>query len=219
MVPDRVSGWLGKSVLSLAALVALLAITGCGSSTASAASSSNGPIVVGTYSGSIVCTGSDRFSNGAPTRHYSSTPHVAVVFASGQRLQRWTYLFLGRSNTVIQSSAVRPGQVLRVRGRQAHRQTRYHASDRGRDSRFDRRLNRQCHPRFGRVPPRSIYTLILERRATTTIRYEAEKVVVKLPRYRRVARQPGGAAHRGLSGRSEQLIPVRIRNLHDWVTC
>src|SRR5437763_15841034 len=110
------SGLQGKSVLSVAAVVAVLAAAGCGSSSSSGAgsssssttSSSAGSIVVGTYSGSIACTGSDRFSNGAPTRHYSSKPHVAVVFASGQRLEHWTYLFLGRPHTTTQTNPHSP---------------------------------------------------------------------------------------------------------------
>jgi hypothetical protein len=180
------SGWLGRCIVSVAGLVALLAAAGCGSSTSTAANGSAGSIAVGTYSGSIVCTGSDRFSNGAPARHYSSTPHVAVVFASGQRLERWTYLFLGRPNTVIQSSAVRPGQSFTYGagkhiGKPGTTQVTVEEAPRSTGVSIVNAVLDWSSPATGYIGS-GTYKLIVERRATTTIRYEAEKVVVKLPR-------------------------------------
>jgi hypothetical protein len=63
----------------------------------------------GTYLGAVKCTGSDRFSNGSPTRRYRSRPTASVIFGSHRHLKRWTYFFLGHQNTVIQSRAVRRG--------------------------------------------------------------------------------------------------------------
>ena len=180
------SGWLGRSVASLAGLAALIAAAGCGSGASTDASSSAGPISVGNYSGLIACTGSDRFSNGAATRHYSSRPHVAVVFASGGRLEQWTYLFLGLPNTVIQSSAVRPGQSFTYAagnhiGRPGRTQVTVEETPHSTGVSIVNAVLDWSSPATGYIGS-GTYTLTIERRATTTIRYEAEKVVVKLPR-------------------------------------
>lgn len=180
------SGGLGKSAVLLAGLVALVAAASCGSSTSTAPRRSTGSIVAGTYSGSILCTGSDRFSNGAPTRRYSSTPHVAVVFGSGQRLERWTYLFLGRPNIVIQSSATRPGQFFTyAAGKHIDKpgRTRVTVEETPHSNGVSivNAILDWSSPATGYIGS-GTYALLLERRATTTIRYQAAKVVVKLPR-------------------------------------
>lgn len=180
------SGGLGKSVVSLAGLVALVAAAGCGSSRPTAAGGTTGSIVAGTYSGSITCTGSDRFSNGVPTRDYSSTPHVAVVFASGQQLQHWTYLFLGRPNTVIQTSAVKPGQSFTYAagkhiGRPGVTRVTVEETPHSNGISIVNAVLDWSSPATGYIGS-GTYTMVLDRVATTTIRYEAEKVVVKLPR-------------------------------------
>jgi hypothetical protein len=190
------SGFQGKLALSVAALLALIAAAACGSSSSSGASSSSsravsssiGPIVAGTYSGAIACTGSDRFSNGAPTRHYASTPHVAVVFGSGQQLEHWTYLFLGRTNTVIQSTAVKPAQSFTYAagkhiGRPGITRVTVQETPHSNGVSIVNAILDWSSPASGYIGS-GTYALIVERRATTTIRYEAEKVVVKLPRTR-----------------------------------
>ena len=111
---------------------------------------------------------------------------MAVVFASGQRLEHWTYLFLGRPNTVIQSNAVRPGQFFTyAAGKHIGRPgvTRVTVAETPHSSGVSivNAILDWSSPATGYIGS-GTYTLILERRATTTIRYEAEKVVVKLRR-------------------------------------
>ncbi len=188
------SGLQGKAVVSLAAVVGLIAAAGCGSSSSngatssssSAATSSAGSIAPGTYAGSVTCTGSDRFGNGAPTRRYLSSPHVSVAFGAGQRLEHWTYLFLGRPNTVIQSGAVRPGQAFtysagRHIGRPGVTHVTVAETPRSTGVSIVNALMDWSSPVGGYVGS-GTYTLVLERQAAKTIRYTAEKVVVKLPR-------------------------------------
>jgi hypothetical protein len=164
-------------------------MAGCGSSsstTNSSASSAVGSIAAGTYSGPVACTGSDRFSNGAATRHYSSSPRVSVAVGSGQQVENWTYLFLGRRNTVIQSHAVKPGQAFTyTAGKHIGRAglTRVTIADTPRSSGVaivDAILDWSSH--FGGYIGSGTLPLVLERRGVKTIRYAAEKVVIKLPR-------------------------------------
>ena len=63
-----------------------------------------------TYSGPVHCVGSDRSSPGGKVVRYESDPTASAACGLGGELQSWTYLFLGRPDLVVKSSAVRPGQ-------------------------------------------------------------------------------------------------------------
>jgi hypothetical protein len=63
-----------------------------------------------TYRGPVHCVGSDRSSPGGKVVRYESDPTASAAYGPGGELQSWTYLFLGRPDLVVQSSAVRPGQ-------------------------------------------------------------------------------------------------------------
>jgi ribosomal protein L35AE/L33A len=108
------------------------------------------------------------------------------VFASGQQLEHWTYLFLGRPDTVIQSSAVRPGQFFTyAAGKHISRPGRtlvtVEETPHSTGVSIVNAILDWSSPSTGYIGS-GTYTLIVERRGTTTIRYQAEKVVVKLPR-------------------------------------
>lgn len=142
-------------------------------------------ISAGTYRGKLRCIGSDRFSNGAATRHYRSSPAASVVFGAHQRLRRWTYLFLGRRNLAIQSHAVRAGQSFSyAAGTHIGRpgRTRVTVDE---ASSFPGNVTLIAHldwasPSTGYAGS-GTYALLLERLGARTIRYEAVKVVVKQP--------------------------------------
>lgn len=108
------------------------------------------------------------------------------MFASGQQLEHWTYLFLGRPDTVIQSSAVRPGQFFTyAAGKHISRPGRtlvtVEETPHSTGVSIVNAILDWSSPSTGYIGS-GTYTLIVERRGTTTIRYQAEKVVVKLPR-------------------------------------
>jgi hypothetical protein len=140
----------------------------------------------GTYRGKIRCLGSDRFSNGAPTRHYRSRPKVSVSFGASQRLRRWTYLFLGRKNLVIHTRAVRVGESFTyAAGAHIGRpgRTRVTVTDVERSpggvllvARLD-----WASPSTGYIGS-GTYVLVLELTGPARVNYEAVKVVVKQPR-------------------------------------
>lgn len=143
------------------------------------------PIAAGTYRGIVQCRGSDRFSNGSPSRRYLSSPVASVAFTSGQRVTSWTYFFLLRHDLVKQVHAVRPGASFT-----------YDAGKHiGRPGRTQVTIT-DVTPTRGRVlivarldwaSPAThyigsgTYALLLERISGTVIRYEAIKVVVKHP--------------------------------------
>jgi hypothetical protein len=141
-------------------------------------------IPAGTYHGHARCVGSDRFSNGPATRYYRSKPQVSVVFASGGRLKRWTYLFLGRRNLAIRARAVRPGQSFDY-GAGAHigrpGRTRVTVDQVSRTrSRVEIMARLDWSSTGFAYVGSGTYDLMLER-VGRAIRYDALKVVVKLP--------------------------------------
>lgn len=142
-------------------------------------------IVAGGYRGTVRCTGSDRFSNGAPTRQYRSRPRASVVFGSGRSLKRWSYFFLGRRNTVIQSRAVRSGQSFTyAAGVHIDRPGRTRVTILG-AVRTARRV--ELLARLDWSSPSThyigsgVYDLTFESAGPSTISYDAVKVVIKLP--------------------------------------
>ena len=157
-----------------------LLIGGQGASGAPAAS-----IAAGTYHGKLRCTGSDRLSSGAPTRHYRSSPAASVTLASGQRLTRWTYLFLGRKNLSIQARAVRPGQSFTyAAGKHIGRPGRTRVTI-AQVITAPGSVQLVARMDWSSPPTHYIgagtYALRLERINSSTIRYEAIKVVIKHP--------------------------------------
>jgi hypothetical protein len=166
-------------VIAVGLLGVLLLVNGIGTSEAQKST-----IAAGRYRGHVACIGSDRFSNGASTRHYHSTPIVSVTFGSGGRLKRWTYLFLGRHNLAVQSRAVRRGQGFSyAAGAHIGRpgRTRVTIDQLVRTAGSVEVLARLdwSSPTFDYVGA-GTYDLTLER-VGRSIRYEAVKVVVKLP--------------------------------------
>ena len=142
-------------------------------------------VAAGRYHGTVRCTGSDRFSNGAATRHYRSSPAVSVVLGTRQRLKRWTYLFLGRHNLMIQSRAVRVGQSFTyAAGRHIGRPGRTRVTI---DSLIRAPVRREILARLDWSSPSThyigsgTYDLTFERVSAAKVRYDAVKVVVKLP--------------------------------------
>ena len=170
-----------RRALTLTALVTT-AIAAGGLAVSQARSTSMG---AGAYKGTVRCSGSDRFGNGAPTRHYRSRPKAVVVFASNQRLRRWTYFFLGRHNTVIQSHASRAGQAFTYRaGAHIERPGRTRVTILG-VARTERRVEMLARldwssPSSGYIGS-GVYDLSFESTGPSTIRYDAVKVVIKLP--------------------------------------
>ena len=165
----------------MTALVTTAIATG-GFSVAQARSTSMG---AGTYTGTVRCSGSDRFSDGAPTRQYRSRPKAVVVFASSQRLRRWTYFFLGRPNTVIQTHTIRAAQAFTYRaGAHIKRPGRTRVTILG-VARTERRVEMLARldwssPSSGYIGS-GVYDLSFESTGPSTIRYDAVKVVIKLP--------------------------------------
>ena len=144
-----------------------------------------GAITPGSYRGSVSCTGSDRFSNGAATRHYRSSPAVSVVIAPGQRVKRWTYLFLGRHNLIIQSHAVRPGQSFTYAagahiGRPGHTTVTILGVVR-RPGRVELLARLDWSSPQNHYVGSGTYDVRFERIGPRSIRYDAVKVVIKLP--------------------------------------
>jgi hypothetical protein len=151
-------------------------------------------IRAGTYMGAVRCTGSDRFSNGAPRRQYRSRPRAALVFAPGRRLRRWTYFFLGRHNTVIQSRAIRARQSFTyVAGAHIDRPGRTRVTILA-VVRTARRV--EVLARLDWSSPSThyvgsgVYDLSFESAGPSTIRYDAIKVVIKLPEAGATAANP-----------------------------
>jgi hypothetical protein len=142
-------------------------------------------IVPGTYRGAVRCTGSDRFSDGARARRYRSSPTVTVAFGSSQRLERWTYLFLGRHDLVIQSHAVKRGQSFTyAAGAHIGRpgRTRVTIDEvRGVAGGVDLLAHLDWSSPRTRYIGSGTYALALERVSATVLRYDAVKVVVKQP--------------------------------------
>ena len=170
----------GPLISFAGALLATL-VAGAGSGAADPAA----PIASGTYRGALRCSGSDSFSNGAATRRYRSSPEASVAFASGQRLKRWTYVFLGRRDLIIQSRAVRRGQLFSYSaGTHIGRPGRTRVTV---DSVAASRGNVELLARLDWSSPAShyigagTYALTLARESATVIRYEVVKVVVKQP--------------------------------------
>jgi hypothetical protein len=64
----------------------------------------------GTYSGPVHCTGEDRYAPGGRVVRFESDPTATAVYGPSGALTRWTYVFLGRPDLVIQSRAVQRGQ-------------------------------------------------------------------------------------------------------------
>lgn len=141
-------------------------------------------IRAGTYRGHARCVGSDRFSNDAATRYYRSTPRVSVAFGSRGSLKRWTYLFLGRRNLAIQARAVRRGQSFSYAagahlGRPGRtRVTIDRVTRSGSAVEIMARLD-WSSPGFAYVGA-GTYDLTLDR-VGQAIRFDAVKVVVKVP--------------------------------------
>lgn len=168
-------------------LLVLIALSGlaAGAGAVAIAQEPGSPIARGTYHGRVRCTGSDRFSNGSPTRRYRSSPTASVDFASGQRVTSWTYFFLLRHDLVKQVRTVRPGESFTyAAGKHIDRpgRTRVIISDVARapgqvtmTARLDW-ASPSTHY-FGS----GTYALTLERISRAAIRYEAIKVVVKQP--------------------------------------
>jgi len=153
--------------------------------TAAAAQGPTATIAAGTYRGNVRCTGSDRFSNGSPVRHYRSSPVASVVFDSDQRVTSWTYFFLLRHDLVKQVRAVRPGQSFTyAAGKHISRpgQTRVTIADvtRTRGQVLIIAYLDWASPTTHYIGS-GTYALSLERLSGTAIRYEALKVVVKHP--------------------------------------
>ena len=170
-----------RILLLLIALSALAADAGAVATAQEPGSS----IARGTYHGSVRCTGSDRFSNGSPTRRYRSSPKASVDFASRQRVTSWTYFLLLRHDLVKQVRTVQPGESFTyAAGKHIDRPGR----------------TRVTVTHVARVPGQVMmiarldwasplthyigsgtYALMLERISRLAIRYEAIKVVVKQP--------------------------------------
>jgi hypothetical protein len=171
-----------RSFLFLVILVSTLCFIAC---SGAAAQGSDVPIAAGAYRGSVRCTGSDRFSNGSPTRRYKSFPAAVVTFAANQRVTSWTYLFLLRHDLIKQVRAVHRGQSFTyAAGKHIGRPGRTRvtiievARTRGQVlivARLDWASPATHYVGSG------TYVLLLTRVSATDIRYEALKVVVKHP--------------------------------------
>jgi hypothetical protein len=151
----------------------------------SAADDPSPTIAAGMYRGIVHCTGSDRFSNGSPSRRYRSSPLASVVFASRQRVTSWTYFFLLRHDLVKQVRAVRPGESFTyAAGKHIGRPGRTRVTIVDVTRRHEQAL---IIARLDWASPArhyigsGTYALLLERISGTQIRYEALKVVVKHP--------------------------------------
>jgi hypothetical protein len=170
----------GPLISFAGALLATL-VAGAGSGAADPAAL----IASGTYRGALRCSGSDSFSNGAATRRYRSSPEASVAFASGQRLKRWTYVFLGRRDLIIQSRAVRRGQSLSYSaGTHIGRPGRTRVTvDRVAASRGNVELLARLDwsSPAGHYIGAGTYALTLARETANVIRYEVVKVVLKQP--------------------------------------
>jgi hypothetical protein len=152
---------------------------------AASAQARSAPIAAARYHGRVRCTGSDRFSNGAANRRYRSSPAVSVQLGKRQRVKRWTYLFLGRQNLFIQSRAVRVGQSFTyAAGMHIGRPGRTRVTVVGviRASGRVEILARLdwSSPATGYIGS-GTYDVMFERDGASKIRYDAVKVVVKLP--------------------------------------
>jgi hypothetical protein len=133
----------------------------------------------------VHCSGADRFSAGRSRVDYSSAPRASVTVGGGGQLKRWTYLFLGRPDTVIQASAARPGDSFTYSagkhiGRAGStRVTVAEAPVAGGTSRLTATMDWSSPAT--RYSGAGTYTLLVERLSATRIRYHAEKVVLKAP--------------------------------------
>jgi hypothetical protein len=128
---------------------------------------------------------------------------VSVVFGSVGRLKRWTYLFLGRRNLAIQARAVRRGQSFSYAagahiGRPGRTQITIDQVTRaGNGVEVMARLD-WSSPSFAYVGA-GTYDLKLER-VGQAIRYDAVKVVVKLPQTGVTAANPIVRRHERCEG-------------------
>lgn len=170
-----------RRALTVTALVTTVMASG-GLAVSQAGSTSIG---AGTYKATVRCTGSDRFSNGTPTRQYRSRPKAVVVFGRIRRLMRWTYFFLGRHNTVIQSHAIRAGQSFTyAAGAHIDRPGRTRITIQG-VVRTARRVEVLARLDWSSPSTSYIgsgaYDLSFESTGPSRIRYDAVKVVIKLP--------------------------------------
>jgi hypothetical protein len=161
-------------------LSAALAANGCGSSTSSSARTA-----AGTYKGNVRCTGGDRFSAGSPTIHYRSSQPVSVTLNGAGHITSWTYVFLGKHNLVIQTSAVHPGDSFTYSaGAHIHRpgRTKVTVTDV-----LDAPGAAQLIEGIDWASPSThyigsgTYSLLIEQVNSSTVRYDAIKVVVKHP--------------------------------------
>jgi len=134
-----------------------------------------------TYRGTVHCVGTDRYSPGGKVVRYESDPTASAAYGPGGELQSWTYLFLGRPDLVVQSSAVRPGQRFAYSaGRHIRRPGRtvikvVAASPTNVDATLDWKSTARDYVGSG------TYRLRLTPTAAGGISYEAVKAVVKTP--------------------------------------
>jgi hypothetical protein len=166
-------------------IVITAAFAGCAAAVASAAPAATPRIAAGTYKGAVRCSGSDRFSSGAATRNYRSSPTVTISFGAAQHLRRWTYLFLGTANVAVQSRAVHAGQSFTYSAGK-------HIGKPGRTRVTVAALTSsagavQLSARLDWTSPSTgyfgagTYALLLQRVGSSKLRYEALKVVLKQP--------------------------------------
>lgn len=162
-------------------------------------------IVPGTYRGAVRCTGSDHFSNGSRTRQYDSSSRVAVVIGSRRHVRRWTYIFVGRHNLAIQSRAVRAGESFSyAAGAHIGRPGRTRVTI----ANVLRALTSvEILARLDWSSPSThyigsgTYDLALDRVGSSRIRYDAIKVVIKLPTAGASAANPIVRRHEHCVGR------------------
>ena len=178
---DRELGDMRRILLLLTAISSLA----LGAGAMATAQEPGSAIAPGTYHGSVGCRGSDRFSNGSPSRGYRSSVRASVDFASRQRVTSWTYVFLLRRDLVKKVRAVRPGESFTyAAGKHIDRPGRTRVTITA-VTRTPGRV--MIIARLDWASPSThyigsgTYALLLERLSRAVIRYEAIKVVVKHP--------------------------------------
>jgi hypothetical protein len=175
------------TIRKLRILLLLITLSGlaAGAGAVATAQEPGSPIAPGPYHGSVRCTGSDRFSNGSPTRRYRSSPKASVEFASRQRVTSWTYFFLLRHDLVKQVRAVRRGESFTyAAGKHIDRPGRTRVTITA-VARAPGRVMMIARLDWASPSTHYIgsgtYALTLERITRVAIRYDAIKVVVKQP--------------------------------------
>lgn len=165
-------------------LATTVAAIGCGGSPS---------LEAGTYTGTVRCTGADRYSDGKTIDRFDSSPRVSVRLDQRGGLIAWTYLFLGRRDTVIPSRAVQPGHGFSYSagahiGRPGR--TRVTVLD-SRTANGEARLTASLDwaSRSSGYVGAGTYTLRVVARGGGKVEYHAEKAVVKTP-----PRRPSRAA-------------------------